>query len=250
MLTNAPESNEVTGRGSVRAIPRWTDRYARHRALAVGFLVCATIGAAMALIMALALATALAWGRHQTALGLALLVAALAGCGAALWFALGGRLRALMETALAWADRKEGGTVPNAPTKPTKLDTTLGWVLMALMCATPMVCTLSGLPVRHLLPLTAAYTMPLIAYLCYRGQFLTPVMLLWPALYTVHSLLVLAGVPLLTHLGPMMSVLVPLIGYQLVAVLVAHLYSRYALRRLKDAARAVALEGGGASDRD
>ena len=59
---------------------------------------------------------------------------------------------------------------------------------------------------------------------------------LWAALYTAHAILVLAGVPLLANLWPMWNVCLPLSGYGFVAMLLSHLYSRYALRKLRNLA--------------
>jgi hypothetical protein len=63
--------------------------------------------------------------------------------------------------------------------------------------------------------------------------------LLWPALYGLHAILIVAGVPiLLTGRWEGLNILVPMAGYGILAGLVAHLYSRYALRRLKRIAQA------------
>jgi hypothetical protein len=65
----------------------------------------------------------------------------------------------------------------------------------------------------------------------------SPFLLMWPALYAIHAGLLLAGAPIRVE-GPWdpLNMLVPTIGYGLVAGLAGHLYSRHALRRLRQAA--------------
>jgi LytS/YehU family sensor histidine kinase len=61
-----------------------------------------------------------------------------------------------------------------------------------------------------------------------------PIILLWPALYALHAILIIAGVPIL-FLGrwDSLNMIIPTIGYGLIASLIAHIYSRIQLRRLR-----------------
>ena len=218
----------------LREIPKWADRYARHRLLPVLFTGGINMGVA-AIIGALSAGAAIAWRDGHIALGLALTIADIGFCAWWLWMAFSKRLNAWTAAGNAWLYRNEGQAAPAASTRqPTRLDKAAGWTFGALVCATPILCTHSGISIRYLQPLTAAYTVPFMVYLCYRQRTCsTPLMLLWPGLYGVHAILVLAGVPLLANLGPLLSVILPMAGYQLVAMLASHAYSRYALRRLK-----------------
>ncbi|MCK5595245.1 hypothetical protein KAI19_03615, partial [bacterium] len=60
-------------------------------------------------------------------------------------------------------------------------------------------------------------------------------------LYAIHAILILAGVPIFFtgNLG-ILNMPVPLIGYAFLAYMIVHLYSRYALKKLK---RITHLEG-------
>ena len=63
---------------------------------------------------------------------------------------------------------------------------------------------------------------------------------IWPVLYGLHAVLIMAGVPIrLTAVQlEILNMIVPVFGYGLVAIVFGHLYSRYALRRLKALVRA------------
>ena len=59
-------------------------------------------------------------------------------------------------------------------------------------------------------------------------------MLLWPALYALHAILIIAGVPILfVGRWDSLNMLIPTVGYGLIASLTAHIYSRIQLRRLR-----------------
>ncbi|MEZ6070602.1 MAG: hypothetical protein R3C10_10080 [Pirellulales bacterium] len=63
---------------------------------------------------------------------------------------------------------------------------------------------------------------------------------IWPALYTIHALLIVAGAPIVFH-APWdgLNMLIPIAGYGILAALVGHLYSRYALGKLRRLAAGV-----------
>ena len=233
-MTQPNSPPDPTRDSDLRDIPKWADRYARNRVLLLLSMVVISMGVS-AIIAGLNEAAVVAWRGGNIALGLALLVAGLAFCACCLWLVLSKRLNAWAVSANAWLYRNEGQAAPAAKAmQPTRLGNAAGWVFAALVCATPIVCTESGIPIRYLQPVTAAYLVPLVVYLWYRRTvFSTPEKLLWAGLYAAHAVLVLAGVPLLANLGPMLSVILPMAGYRLVAMLLAHAYSRYALRRLK-----------------
>jgi len=91
------------------------------------------------------------------------------------------------------------------------------------------------LPIRYMQPVSALYAVPFLVYIgiALRGIG-SPFMWLWPALYGIHAILLVAGAPI--HFGgkwEALNMLVPVVGYGLVAALAGHIYSRIALRRLK-----------------
>ena len=113
--------------------------------------------------------------------------------------------------------------------------------LVSMFCVltTVVLAMLGVLPIRYMQPISALYMIPLFVYVgIIHGGFGSPFMVLWPALYAIHAILLVAGAPI--YFGgkwEMLSMWVVLIGYGVVAALAAHIYSRYALRRLRRLAR-------------
>ena len=59
-------------------------------------------------------------------------------------------------------------------------------------------------------------------------------MALWPALYALHAILLVVGAPIYFE-DPytILNMLVPTAGYGIAAAVAGHVYSRFALRRLR-----------------
>ena len=88
---------------------------------------------------------------------------------------------------------------------------------------------------KYLQPVSALYLVPSLVFEYFqKRQWLGPLVLICPILYTLHAILILAGVPIFFtgNLG-ILNMLVPLIGYTFLAYVIGHLYSRYALKKLK-----------------
>ena len=71
-------------------------------------------------------------------------------------------------------------------------------------------------------------------------------MLIWPALYTAHAALIMLGVPV--HPSgehPILAICGLFLGYAALAAVASHIYSRYALRRLRTLATSPEETGGG-----
>jgi len=89
-------------------------------------------------------------------------------------------------------------------------------------------------------PISAIYCVPFLVFLAYilRGEA-SPLMMLWPALYALHAILIVAGAPIVfAGRWNGLNMLIPGAGYGLLVGLLGHVYSRFALRRLRKAARA------------
>ncbi len=109
------------------------------------------------------------------------------------------------------------------------------------------------LPMKYMQPASALYLVPAIALiLSSPGVRATgsPFMMIWPGLYVLHAGLVVAGAPIQFqgHLA-MLNMLIPVVGYGFIAALAGHIYSRYALRKLKEAASGAEGEEGEADER-
>lgn len=94
-------------------------------------------------------------------------------------------------------------------------------------------------PQQYMQPISAIYFVPFLAALwLLQRPALGPIMLLWPALYALHAILIIAGVPILfVGRWDSLNMLIPTCGYGLLVSLIAHVYSRVALYRLRRTAR-------------
>jgi hypothetical protein len=103
----------------------------------------------------------------------------------------------------------------------------VGSVLLGLLAYLP-----TG---KYMQPISAFYVVPFLVAMNFLMKPATGyIPLLWPILYALHAVLIVAGVPIV-FVGPweMLNMLVPIVGYGLIANLVSHLYSRWALHNVR-----------------
>ncbi|HUV41923.1 MAG TPA: hypothetical protein VMW23_09075 [Sedimentisphaerales bacterium] len=97
---------------------------------------------------------------------------------------------------------------------------------------------LGYLPIKYMQPLSALYVVPFLVFLyLWQRPIISPLALLWPTLYSIHAILVVAGAPI--QFGEpwiFLNMLIPTAGYGILCGLIGHIYSRYALKKLKTAA--------------
>jgi hypothetical protein len=115
----------------------------------------------------------------------------------------------------------------------------VGWCMAAtfLFCilASVVLGFLGVLPQKYMQPVSAIYVVPFVVgiWLLQRPA-LGPIILLWPALYAIHAILIIAGVSILfVGRWDSLNMLIPTFGYGFIASLIAHIYSRIQLRRLR-----------------
>ncbi len=86
---------------------------------------------------------------------------------------------------------------------------------------------------QYLLPFSAQYMVPFLTVMIVK-QRLGFWAWIWPVCYGLHAALLLVGVPLgLTGHYQVFNVVIAVFGYALLSILVGHIYSRYALHRLR-----------------
>ena len=110
-----------------------------------------------------------------------------------------------------------------------------GILFGASIIASLILGMLGYIPQEYMQPVSALYIVPFLVVL---GVLMRPAsgwpMLLWPVLYTLHAILIVAGAPILfTGHWTGLNMLVPIAGYGLLSGLIGHLYSRFALRKVK-----------------
>jgi hypothetical protein len=88
---------------------------------------------------------------------------------------------------------------------------------------------------KYMQPVSALYLVPSLVHLYFlQRPRIGPLVLICPILYTIHAILIVAGVPIFFtgNLG-MLNLALPLFGYTFLAHVISHIYSRYALKKLK-----------------
>ena len=90
---------------------------------------------------------------------------------------------------------------------------------------------------KYLQPVSALYFVPLMVcgWYFFQSPRMGPIYLLHPILFAIHAILILAGVPLFfnTETFCIISVCLPYIVYGFLTYAISHIYSRYALKKLK-----------------
>lgn len=220
----------------LRDIPRWTRRYAKNRTLYL--LVSLGIFLAGAgLSYAVIRLNVYAYRSENLPLTWITLVAVWVFLGALLWFTFWGARR-FVPGLTKWLYRGEGRvSVDGAETGVSPRVPALSGLVMLLLLVGQLLLTQRGLlPLRYAQPISAVYAVPCMLYVGrkLRAQPRSPFMFLWPVLYGLHGLLILAGVPI--SFGGERAIfdifwMVPAYGF--IAALAGHIYSRLALRRLR-----------------
>lgn len=89
--------------------------------------------------------------------------------------------------------------------------------------------------IEYMQPISAVYVVPFLVFLyIWQRPIISPLALLWPTLYGIHAILVVAGVPI--QFGEpwiFLNMIIPMAGYGILCGLLGHFYSRYALKKLK-----------------
>jgi len=217
-------------RHQVQEIPKWARRYAQNQT--VSLLVFQAIFVAGAAAFG-GLSCLMVWSYIHGQRWLAL-AAAVALVGLAVWwvwFSVFGVAGLIRQT--AWRLTRGTGTASVGAPAFSQAPPAGPMVLFGLcVVASVLVTMMEWVPTRYMQPLTAVYVIPFMIYLGVKQwNTSSPFMVLWPALYAVHAVLIVAGVPI--SRGPMFDMFFPVVGYGSIAALAGHIYSRYALRKLR-----------------
>lgn len=232
--------------GDPRQIAKWAGRYARSRTLP--FLVqWVFIVALVAAIGGLAHVTLVAYQtRHRELLWFCMAAIAIATV-LLTWFSVskwGGELIWRISQRLYGREgyaAYSGGERVRALRRAWWIRI-VGLGLAVYHLALALLVGLRYISYEYLQPWSALYMVPFLVVMVV-SQGLGFWAWVWPALYAIHALAILAGAPHFRGQWFAFDVLVPIFGYGLISIVVGHCYSRYALRRLKALAR---VEGGDA----
>ncbi len=225
--------------GDPRQIVRWARRYAQSRT--ISFLVQWVFIVVM--VMGIGLAASLTQTAHQEGktVTFALSVISMVLAAVALvWFSVSRWSGELVFSITNWLYGREGyasysGSNPETPL-PLWL-TGLGGGLLAYHLLGALLISFNYMQIKYMQPWSAAYMTPyLILMVVY--QRLGFWAWLWPVLYGLHAIALLLGVPI--RFGrelELFNIITPIFAYGLIAILIGHAYSRYALWKLKSLTR-------------
>lgn len=247
---NSNQNNKSQDRDAekLKDIPKWTRKYAQNRTLTILALMvmAALFGMFFAVLLSFPFILAVAGFSKENIIlgcvGTAVLVALLVAYFKCLFIFIrkfGGKNKGLLDQIIdRWIYGKEG-TVLMPQLKLSKkmkcLDIVLAIVYLVLLIGSMELAMLGYIPVKYFLPFMALFVVPFGVYQYFIMQpRLGPVLLIFPILYAIHAILILVGVPIFftgTFAVPL-NMLLPIV-YAFLAYVIGHLYSRYALKKLK-----------------
>ncbi len=244
-MSSAPRS-EPLGTGDPRSIVLWARRYAKSRTISflvqwVFIMLMVSVVAISAALTNMAHATGnmvLFWGSISLMVTAILVLA---------WFSFSPWGGEAIWRITQWLYGKEGYVAYAGETDSSSLPgwlTALGGGLVAYHLAGALAVSFNYRFIDYLQPYSAVYMAPFLCVLIVY-QRLGLWAWIWPLLYAAHAGLLLWGAPIkFSGQWQMMNLIFPVFGYGLIAILTGHAYSRYALWRLKRAARCGLAEEG------
>jgi len=249
MNSNQNNKSQDQDTEKLKEIPKWAKRYAQNRTLTVLVLmVMITLfsilfGAVFGFLIVLPVA---GFAKGNIALGcistVVLIILSIAVVKFYISFLkkFGGKNRGLIDQIIERRIYGKEGAVSIPPPVVTKkmrgFDYILGAIGLIYMLGVNQLCMVGYIAFKYQQPLLALYFVPAFVFEYFLLQWpkVGPIALLWPTLYAIHAILIVAGVPIYFtgNLG-ILNMPVPLIGYGFLAYMIGHLYSRYALKKLK-----------------
>ena len=255
---NSKQNNKPQDQNTekLKEIPKWTRKYAQNRMLTpivlMVMLILFSMFIAVLVGFLLFLAVAGFWKGNMIlgCVGIAVLVAALVAILKFYIFIFakfGGKNRGLIDQLIEQRIYGKEGTasmpLPKITKKMRGLDYLVGAICLICMLGVNSLCIMGYIAFKYQQPLVALFFVPafVFEYFFLLRPKVGPLVLLWPILYTIHAILILAGVPIFfTGYMRFWNMFIPLIGYAFLAYAIGHVYSRYALKKLKGLAH---LEG-------
>jgi hypothetical protein len=221
-----------------KRISKWTRAYAQNRTLGVVvfMVIFLVLTAAIGFPSYLA---GIAWRSGNMPLLIGCLVVLVLALAALFYISVPRWGGPLQERIVARLYAKEGNASFSVPTGGRKIWATLLAVFLGTsIMGSILIDSIYEIPSMYRQPISALYCVPFLVGIWFIQRpmqgYLT---LLWPALYTTHAILIVAGAPILfTGRWDVLNMLIPVAGYGLLTGLLGHLYSRIALHRLKSLA--------------
>ena len=117
----------------------------------------------------------------------------------------------------------------------TRIATTLGILFGGCVLGSVLLGFLGHISPQYLQPVSAVYVVPfLVGLTILMRPAVSYVSLLWPLLYGLHAVLIVAGVPIsFTGRWEALNIIVPMVGYGVLTALLGHAANRRALHELR-----------------
>jgi len=237
---NTQENQVPQDAEKLKEIPKWTRKYAQNRTIPV--LIALAIN--LCLFAGIAIPSyfgAMAYRSGNLVLfWICIFVVAVAMISLALFCVpkWGGKFIERISRRLY---NREGDVLISVP-ETIKKRQWVGYVVAMVFGSCVLISVILGLlgylPIKYMQPVSALYVVPFLVFLyLWQRPIISPLALLWPTLYAIHAILVVAGVPIQfgRHLV-FLNMLIPIAGYGILSGLAGHIYSRYALTKLKTTA--------------
>ena len=232
----------------LKEIPKWSRKYAQNRTLTtfVFIVMICLIGGFIGFPISFGIAAFMGGDMLLTGISVALFVAVLI-LYIIFLAKFGGKNKGLLDQKIdRWIYGKEGTASmpqPKLSKKMKCLDIVVAIVYMILFIGSMNLAMGGHIPVKYLQPLMVLFIVPFLVFQYFMQRpRLGPVLLIFPILYAIHAILILAGVPIFFTgtFGVPLNMGLPILVYTFFAYMIGHVYSRYALKKLKGLAH---LEG-------
>jgi len=221
-------------------IPKWTRKYARNRTLTS--LAVIVIAMLIAMVVAFPLGFAQAAFEKGNIILACVCIIALVAILIFLFIICVPKFNGVNIIG-GWIDkliyRREGTALMPEPTLTKKkkwLCYVIGPVVGGCFLGTMYLGMEGYIAFKYMQPVSALYFVPSLVHLYFlQRPRIGPLALICPILYTIHAILIVAGVPIF-FTGKnlcMLNICLPVFGYTFLAHTIGHLYSRYALKKLK-----------------
>lgn len=219
-------------------LPVWAERYARNRTL---HIILWIVGVQIFIVAVCGLTLLLMESGNPLmyilSIGINVSITAMI-----VWMLATGRITRIIQSFTERLYRREGSAVPTRPSQRASHGFPKGYAIMVCCAAGPWVAMfvflrVFNVPVAYIQPAMAAVIVPILTVLILVGPD-NPKWpgLLWPALYAMHAVLLLTGVHIPAFGVSYLDALLPLSVYAILSLTAMHIYSRYALLKLRIAA--------------
>jgi len=224
----------------LKDIPKWTRRYAQNRTLTI-FVLMVMICLVSGVVAVPAALAVVAFQKGNIILALVSIALLVAVSIFLIIFVskFGGKNRGLIDQLVEqWIYGKEGAVSmpgPKIMKENSWLEIVFSVVFFICFFGSWYLSEEGYIAFKYLQHVSAIYFVPFLVFEYFlRRPRLGPILLVCPILYTIHAILIVAGVPIFfTGNFYILSICLPLLVYTFLTYVIGHVYSRYALKKLK-----------------